>query len=261
MLLHCVLRTLSLTDTHVGVQEAARKAWWLPGHPGWCIPWNYDSTAFMRSLTENPNVAQPAPSPKMRISAPVPRSLQTSKCFRAIKGQRCCSKHLRACCPCPQTSLAITFCVSTLHTPCQWCMHTTLYVSCSLVSDFLTISAGGLLQHLGNPLGVSLPHSLASSDTHLDRGFRSSSATAGPSNPLAHISAAQLLPNFQSLYTSNPGAMLGSGQAAHQALGSQTQSSLTANLNAGSTQTQRYLAGLGMGQVRSHVHMDASPQH
>ena len=60
-------------------QEAARKAWWQPGHPGWCIPWDYDSTAFMRSLTEAPNVAQPAPSPKMRISAPVPRNLQNSK--------------------------------------------------------------------------------------------------------------------------------------------------------------------------------------
>ncbi len=61
------------------MQEAARKAWWQPGHPGWCIPWDYDSTAFMRSLTEAPNVAQPAPSPKMRISAPVPRTLQTSE--------------------------------------------------------------------------------------------------------------------------------------------------------------------------------------
>ena len=61
------------------LQEAARKAWWQPGHPGWCIPWDYDSTAFMRSLTEAPNVAQPAPSPKMRISAPVPRTLQTSE--------------------------------------------------------------------------------------------------------------------------------------------------------------------------------------
>lgn len=61
------------------LQEAARKAWWQPGHPGWCIPWDYDSTAFMRSLTAAPNVAQPAPSPKMRISAPVPRTLQTSE--------------------------------------------------------------------------------------------------------------------------------------------------------------------------------------
>ena len=34
----------------------------------------------MRSLTETPNVAQPAPSPKMRISAPVPRNLQSSEC-------------------------------------------------------------------------------------------------------------------------------------------------------------------------------------
>jgi len=67
-------------------QEAARKAWWQPGHPGWCIPWDYDSTAFMRSLTEAPNVAQPAPSPKMRISAPVPRNLQNSK-YRPCSGQ------------------------------------------------------------------------------------------------------------------------------------------------------------------------------
>ncbi len=65
--------------TLYNAQEAARKAWWQPGHPGWCIPWDYDSTAFMRSLTEGPNVAQPAPSPKMRISAPVPRKLQNSK--------------------------------------------------------------------------------------------------------------------------------------------------------------------------------------
>ena len=61
------------------MQEAARKAWWQPGHPGWCIPWDYDSTAFMRSLTQAPNVAQVAPSPKMRISAPVPRNLQSGK--------------------------------------------------------------------------------------------------------------------------------------------------------------------------------------
>lgn len=33
----------------------------------------------MRSLTEAPNVALPAPSPKMRISAPVPRNLQSSE--------------------------------------------------------------------------------------------------------------------------------------------------------------------------------------
>lgn len=72
----------AFTDTLLcNLQEAARKAWWQPGHPGWCIPWDYDSTAFMRSLTEAPNVAQPAPSPKMRISAPVPRTLQTSKIY------------------------------------------------------------------------------------------------------------------------------------------------------------------------------------
>lgn len=63
------------------LQEAARKAWWQPGHPGWCIPWDYDSTAFMRSLTETHSVAQPAPSSKMRISAPLPRNLQNGKPF------------------------------------------------------------------------------------------------------------------------------------------------------------------------------------
>lgn len=68
-----------VTDWRIVMQEAARNAWWQPGHPGWCIPWDYDSTAFMRSLTESANVAQPAASPKMRISAPVPRSLQSSK--------------------------------------------------------------------------------------------------------------------------------------------------------------------------------------
>ena len=72
------------------LQEAARKAWWQPGHPGWCIPWDYDSTAFMRSLTEAPNVAQPAPSPKMRISAPVPRTLQTSKSKRLEQKEWSC---------------------------------------------------------------------------------------------------------------------------------------------------------------------------
>ena len=33
----------------------------------------------MRSLTETPNLSQPAPSPKMRISAPVPRNLQSGR--------------------------------------------------------------------------------------------------------------------------------------------------------------------------------------
>lgn len=116
-------------------------------------------------------------------------------------------------------------------------------------SDVWDIIADGLLSHLGNPLGVSLPHSLASNDSHRGGGFRPSAGSQAPLNPLSHISTAQLLPNFQSLYGGNPGAMLGSGQAAHQALGAQTHSSLTANLNASNAQTQRYLANLGMGQV------------
>lgn len=33
----------------------------------------------MRSLTQTPNLSQPAPSPKMRISAPVPRNLQSGE--------------------------------------------------------------------------------------------------------------------------------------------------------------------------------------
>ncbi|KAA6419351.1 MAG: nitrogen regulatory P-II [Trebouxia sp. A1-2] len=169
--------------------EAARKAWWQPGHPGWCIPWDYDSTAFMRSLTEAPNVAQPAPSPKMRISAPVPRNLQNNG-----------------------------------------------------------------LPSLGNPLALGLQPSLPPNSPH-DRGYRPPAAGPGGSasnNALAQISAAQLLPNFcQSLYASNPGAMLGSGQAAGMALGSSSHTGMTSGLNTSSSPlamgAARYLAGLGMG--------------
>lgn len=135
--------------------------------------------------------------------------------------------------------------------PLQALGHCRFHALISKPDVSLLTSAGGLLHHLGNPLGVSLPHSLTLSDTHLDtRGYRSSASAQVSANQLSHISTAQLLPNaFPSLYASNPGAMLGSGQAAHQALGSQNHSSLNANLNATSAQTQRYLAGLGMGQV------------
>ena len=166
-----------------------------------------------------------------------------------------------------QTACCIIWAAPLLrHCPTFWCQPTNMvpgfrssasagalpiYALISKPDIYLLTSAGGLLHHLGNPLGVSLPHSLTLSDTHLDtRGYRSSANAQVSANQLSHISTAQLLPNaFPSLYASNPGAMLGSGQAAHQALGSQNHSSLNANLNATSAQTQRYLAGSGMGQV------------
>ncbi|KAL3156040.1 PSII 6.1 kDa protein [Trebouxia sp. C0010 RCD-2024] len=176
-------------STMTSLQEAARKAWWQPGHPGWCIPWDYDSTAFMRSLAATPNLSQPAPSPKMRISAPVPRNLQSA--------------------------------------------------------------ADGL----GSQSGMALQPTLPPSNPSHDRGFRQlsggDSPTAAASNALAQISAAQLLPRgIHSLYAQNPGALLGSGQAAGMALGSNTHTNLPSGLNASSGPTAmgaaRYLAGLGM---------------
>ena len=113
------------------------------------------------------------------------------------------------------------------------------------------VVADGLLCHLCKPLGVCLPHCLASSDTHVSGKVRSVAGSQAPPDRLFHMSAGQLLPNFQCLYAGDLGAMLRSGQAAHQALGSQTHSSLTANLIASSAQSQQYLANLGMGQVSS----------
>lgn len=111
------------------------------------------------------------------------------------------------------------------------------------------------LPHIGNPLGLSLQPSLPPSSPQ-DRGYRAASAGPGGSgsnNPLAQISAAQLLPNFcQSLYATNPGAMLGSGQAAGMALGSHAHSSMSAGLNSSSSPLAmgaKYLAGLGMGST------------
>lgn len=118
-------------------------------------------------------------------------------------------------------------------------------------------SADGL-PSLGNPLGLSMQPSQAPNSPQ-DRGYRGPSAGPGGSasnNPLAQISAAQLLPNYcQSLYGTNPGAMLGSGQAAGMALGSHSHTSLSAGLNASSSPlamgAARYLAGLGMGSTVS----------
>ena len=62
--------------------------------------------------------------------------------------------------------------------------------------------AAGVLHHLSNTLGMSMPHSLASSDTHLGGGYPSKGSH---NDPLQQYSAAQLLPNFSSLYASNPG--------------------------------------------------------
>ncbi len=119
--------------------------------------------------------------------------------------------------------------------------------------NWMMSSADGL-PSLGNSLGLGLQPSLPPNSPH-DRGYRPPSAGPGGSasnNALAQISAAQLLPNFcQSLYASNPGAMLGSGQAAGMALGSSTHTGMSSGLNTSSSPlamgAARYLAGLGMG--------------
>lgn len=110
---------------------------------------------------------------------------------------------------------------------------------------------------LANPLGLLQPSLPPSSPQ--DRGYRGPSGGAGGSGSngsLAQISAAQLLPSFcQSLYASNPGAMLGSGQAAGMALGASMHSGMSSGLNASSgplaVGAARYLAGLGMGPAVS----------
>ena len=95
-------------------------------------------------------------------------------------------------------------------------------------------------------MGLGLQPTLAP-QSPLDRGYR---APAASNHSLAQISAAQLLPSFcQSLYASNPGAMLGSGQAAGMALGSShTHTSLSSGLDSSATNlgAARYLAGLGL---------------
>lgn len=106
---------------------------------------------------------------------------------------------------------------------------------------------------------MSLPPSLPSHGSQ-ERAFRPLSSGSGPSSAgnhaIAQISAAQLLPNFQSLYAQNPGALLGSGQAAGMALGSHTHNPLSSGLNSTSGPlamgAARYLAGLGMNTVSGH---------
>ena len=105
---------------------------------------------------------------------------------------------------------------------------------------------------------MALQPSLPPSNPCHDRGFRQlsggDSPNAAASNALAQISAAQLLPRgIHSLYAQNPGALLGSGQAAGMALGSHTHTSLSSGLNTSSGPSAmgaaRYLAGLGMTTV------------
>ena len=119
------------------------------------------------------------------------------------------------------------------------------FAECTLTLPVMCAADG--LQSLGNSLGLGLQPSLAPTSP-LDRGYRAPSAS---NHSLAQISAAQLLPSFcQSLYASNPGAMLGSGQAAGMALGSsQSQNPLSAGLDASNSNlgAAKYLAGLGLG--------------
>lgn len=114
------------------------------------------------------------------------------------------------------------------------------------------------LPHMGSS-GMALQPSLPSTNASHERSFRQLSAGIGPgsgaSSALAQISAAQLLPRgIHSLYAQNPGALLGSGQAAGMALGGgHTHNSLSPGLSnstgpmAGGA--ARYLAGLGMSPV------------
>ena len=104
---------------------------------------------------------------------------------------------------------------------------------------------------------MALQSSLPGSNPSHDRAFRQLNGP-GASNALAQISAAQLLPRgIHSLYSQNPGALLGSGQAAGMALGSHTYNSLPSGLNSSSgpmgVGAARYLAGLGMSTVLSSL--------
>lgn len=107
---------------------------------------------------------------------------------------------------------------------------------------------------------MTMQPTLPPSNPSHDRGFRQlpggDSPNAAASNALAQISASQLLPRgIHSLYAQNPGALLGSGQAAGMALGSNAHTNLSSGLNASSGPTAmgaaRYLAGLGMTTVCS----------
>lgn len=106
---------------------------------------------------------------------------------------------------------------------------------------------------------MALQPSLPSRNPSHERSFRQLSARNGPgsgaNNALAQINAAQLLPRgIHSLYAQNPGALLGSGQAAGMALGAaHTHNSLSSGLNSSSGPmaggAAQYLAGLGMSMV------------
>ena len=123
----------------------------------------------------------------------------------------------------------------------------------------LCCAAADGLPHMGSPAGMALQPSLPSGNPSHERSFRQLSAGNGPgsgaSNALAQINASQLLPRgIQSLYAQNPGALLGSGQAAGMALGgAHTHNSLSSGLNSSSgpmaSGAARYLTGLGMSTV------------
>lgn len=129
------------------------------------------------------------------------------------------------------------------------------------------------LPHMGSS-GMALQPSLPSTNPSHERSFRQLSAGIGPgsgaSSALAQISAAQLLPRgIHSLYAQNPGALLGSGQAAGMALGGglggHTHNSLSPGLTNPSGPmaggASRYLAGLGMNRVLSPSALCHSFQH
>ena len=114
---------------------------------------------------------------------------------------------------------------------------------------------------MGSPVGMALQPALPSANPSHERGFRQLSAGnnpgSGTSSALAQINAAQLLPRgIHSLYAQNPGALLGSGQAAGMALGgAHTHNSLSSGFTTSSGPmtggAARYLAGLNMNTVLS----------
>ena len=110
---------------------------------------------------------------------------------------------------------------------------------------------------------MALQPSLPSANPSHERNFRQLSAGAGTgpgsgtSSALAQMDAAQLLPRgIHSLYAQNPGALLGSGQAAGMALGrGHAHNSLSSGFNSSTGPmtggAARFLAGLNMNTVPS----------
>ena len=134
---------------------------------------------------------------------------------------------------------------------------------CRHASDMPAVccAAADGLPHMGSPVRMALQPSLPSANPSHERNFRQLSAGAGTgpgsgtSSALAQIDAAQLLPRgIHSLYAQNPGALLGSGQAAGMALGrGHAHNSLSSGFNSSTGPmtggAARFLAGLNMNTV------------